>query len=108
MFLPHTNKWTTELTGKIQADGEQIIDVRKAHYLGRWELQFTMASVPAAGTMKVSARMPGANGFADLSPLVDLVAGPFVHYFTVTAEEIKLTPIGLTAGVEYSVVIVGS
>ena len=108
MFLPHTSKFTASVEDKTQADGAQVIDVSGSHYLGRWELQFSLSSTPLAGTMTIGIRMPGADGFSDLATTVNLVTGPLAVSFDATIEAIRLTPTSLSVGVSYSAVVVGS
>lgn len=110
--------FTAAIEGKTQANGVQIIDTSdsytsitttgqgaKTNYIAmsNWQLQFVPSAIPAAGSVTVAVRSPGASTFAVLPTAVDLVNGPLLVDFQSVAEAIKITPVGFDAAKTYSV-----
>lgn len=86
-----------------QADGAQTIALEQQDYCLNHQLQVEVSAIPAAGTLTVSIKTPGAAGFVDLAPVIDLTSGNQIYTFTRFASHVRLTPTGFDAAKTYSV-----
>lgn len=97
-----------KITGKTQVDGAQIISLGVNDRFREHQLQIEVSTQPAAGTLAVAVKTPGAYLFADLDT-VDLTAitagNAKVFEFNGFAQEIKFTPTGFDADKTYSVIV---
>ena len=97
--------------GKTQADGVRTIDTRittrrvNDQTLSKWQIQIELpdSALPATGSMVVSVRSPGAALFQDVVGTIDLTQEAALLYrFEAMADEIKLAPTNLEAGLLYN------
>lgn len=98
---------TNSLLTKTQADGAQtvslgVFDCAKLH-----QIQVSVSSTPAAGTLTVAVKTPGAATYSDLSWDIDLtdLATNSVFQFAGYAESIQFTPSGFDADKTYTVYV---
>jgi hypothetical protein len=92
---------TFKVSGKSQADGAQTIDLTGYERVKVKQVQIDLSSDPAAGTMDVSIRTPGASDYVSLGT-IDLAAGPLAVIFEGYCDSIRLTPASLDAAVTYN------
>jgi len=93
---------------KTQADGRQVLDLTaEAVGKGTHQLQVDLSAVPAAGTLYVQGRTPGATGFVTLDGSFDLTdATTHMQQVTGFFDAFAFMPDSLTAGVGYRVTVV--
>jgi len=92
---------TMKLFNKTQADSTQTIDLTGLETARIHQIQIDVSSTPAAGTMDVSIRTPGADDYVSIGT-IDLVNGPLVVDFSGYADAVRLTPTSLDTGKSYS------
>ena len=90
---------------KGQADGVQTItlgvyDVARLH-----QIQVELSATPAAGTLTVGVKTPGASEYVDLTHTIDLVNGPYLYQVYGFVEALRFTPASFDAGKTYSVYV---
>ena len=95
----------SSLEAKSQADGAQavtlgVFDCAKLH-----QLQVELSAAPAAGTLTIGVKTPGASGYVDLTHTIDLVNGPYLYQIYGFIEALQFTPTGLDGDKTYSVFI---
>ena len=97
-----------KITGKTQADGAQIISLGSNDRFREHQLQIEVSAQPAAGSLAVAVKTPGANVFSHIDS-IDLTAITATNgkiwqpkFF---ACEIKFTPTGFDADKTYSVIV---
>lgn len=99
------------VVGKTQSDGALTLDTRITNRrtndqtLRRWQIQVELpdSALPATGSLAVSVRSPGAALFQDVVGSIDLTQDSALLYtFEALADEIKLTPTSLEAGLLYN------
>ena len=100
--------YKTSVVGISQASGEQVLDVRDTQVLGQnakknWQIQVEVSAVPAAGTLAIAYKSPGATQFVDAGVTIDLTAGNQVEKLTFLADYIRLTPAGFDSDKTFSV-----
>jgi hypothetical protein len=91
---------------KTQGDGAFTVLLEKADNLCRHQVQVEVSATPAAGTLAVSVRSPGAVNFVELDGTFDLTGTALLKVFgPVFAAEMRFTPSGFDAGKTYNVII---
>jgi hypothetical protein len=95
---------TFRLTGKSQADGAQTIDLTGYERAKIKQVQIDVATPPAAGTMDVSIRTPGASGYVSLGS-INIVSGPLAVMFDGYCDSIRLTPSSFDAAKTYNAAV---
>lgn len=95
---------TFKVTAKTQADGAQVVSLAGSERAYHHQVQVDVSSVPAAGTMDVAIRTPGAAEYVSLGT-INLVAGPRAVMFDGYADSIRLTPASFDTGKSYSAFI---
>ena len=92
---------TFKKLAKTQADGAQTLDLSGYELGSTHQVQIDVSATPAAGTMDVSIRTPGATDYESLGT-IDLVNGPLVVRFVANVDSIKLTPASFDAAKTYN------
>jgi len=92
---------TFKVTGKDQADGAQTISLAGYERVRVHQVQVDLSATPAAGTLDVSIRTPGASDYVSLGT-IDLVDGPLAVVFEGYCDSIRLTPASLADDVTYN------
>jgi hypothetical protein len=94
----------TTLSAKTQADGAQTVSLGVFDEAQLHQIHVSTSSTPAAGTLTVAIRTPGASTYITLSPTIDLTS-PALFQFWGFADSIQLTPASFDGDKTYSVVI---
>jgi len=97
---------SSTLTGKTQADGAQEIELGAYDSARLIQLQIAVSATPAAGTLAISIKSPGASAYVDLSHTIDLVNGPYLYQIVAFAAAVKITPASFDADKTYDVYLV--
>jgi hypothetical protein len=98
---------TNSILTKTQADGAQTADLYVFDCAKLHQIQVVVSSTPAAGTLTVGVKTPGASTYAALPWTIDLtdLANNSLFQFTGFATSIQVTPTGFDADKTYSVYI---
>ena len=91
---------------KGQADGAQELTLSVYDCARLHQIQVELSATPAAGTLTVSVKTPGASSYIDLEHTIDLVNGPYLYQIYGIIEAIQFTPTGLDGDKTYSVYVV--
>ena len=94
------------LTDKTQADGAQTIELGARDDSFNHQLQIEISAIPAAGSLTVAVKTPGAVAFIDLAPVIDLTTGNQLYKFTGYFSHVRLTPAAFDAEKTYSAYLV--
>lgn len=97
--------YKTTLTGKTQADGAVSVSLSSYDSMMLHQIHVSTSATPAAGTLTVAIKTPGASTYVSLSPTIDLTSISLFQ-FTGYAESIRFTPTGFDGDKTYSVVVV--
>ncbi|MDX9819491.1 MAG: hypothetical protein RBT16_11295 [Desulfococcus multivorans] len=93
-------------TGKTQADGAFTVPLGVSDRLCRHQIQVEVSATPAAGTLAVAVRSPGATDFVELDGSFDLTGPELLKTFgPCFAAELRFTPAGLDADKAYNVIV---
>jgi hypothetical protein len=108
MYKNHPLKATL----KTLADGAQVLGNRGYEYLPHHQIQVEVSAQPAAGTLAVEYKTPGATEYVaasgspiDLTALNKAAAWRLDNVFI---EAFRFTPSGLDADKTYSVIVVSN
>ncbi len=97
--------YKNELLTKTQADGVQTVSLNIFDEAQLSQIHIAVSATPAAGTLTVSIRTPGAATYVDLAPTIDLT-DPSIFQFWGFADSIRLTPTGFDADKTYTATII--
>lgn len=89
--------------GRSQADGAFSLDTSLTEKT-RYQIQVEVSATPAAGTLAVGVKTPGAAGFASVGT-IDLTQAPLAVRLEAKAEAIQFTPSSFDAGKTFSVYV---
>lgn len=88
---------------KAQADGAFEVDVSGYRRYENHQVKLAVSDEPAAGTLKIQVKSPGASGF-DLIASVDMTdPAQRIQRFTVNAVSIRFNTVGFDPDKTYSV-----
>jgi hypothetical protein len=98
---------TNSLLTKTQADGAQTVDLTHFDSAKLHLIQVVTSATPAAGTLTVGVKTPGASTYAALPWTIDLtaLATNSLFQFTGFATSIQFTPTGFDGDKTYSVYV---
>lgn len=98
---------TSEILTATQADGAQTVSLGPFDCAKLHQIQVTVSATPAAGTLTIGVKSPGAATYAALPWTIDLtaLATQSLFQFTGFAEGIQITPTGFDADKTYTVYI---
>jgi hypothetical protein len=98
---------TNSLLTKTQADGAQTVSLNQFDCAKLHQIQVIVSATPAAGTLTVAIKTPGASTYSAIPWTIDLTALSTNSVFQLTGfvESIQFTPSGFDADKTYSVYI---
>jgi hypothetical protein len=96
------------VSAATQADGAQEITLGVNDSAMLHQMQVSTSATPAAGTLTVAIKTPGASAYANLTWTIDLtdLASQAIFQFTGFAEGIQFTPTGFDGDKTYTVDII--
>ena len=96
------------VSAATQADGAQEVTLGVYDSSLSHQMQVSTSATPAAGTLTVAIKTPGASAYANLTQTIDLtdLASQAVFQFTGFTEAIQFTPAGFDADKTYTVDII--
>lgn len=96
---------TNQILTKTQADGAQVVSLGVFDEAKLHQLQVSVSATPAAGTLSVAIKTPGASAYATLPWTIDLtsLSTQSVFQFTGFASDIQVTPSSFDADKTYTV-----
>jgi len=98
--------FTGSIVDKTQADGAQTITLSQGDRFRLHQIQLVPSAIPAAGTLQVSIKTPGASDFSDIGDAIDMTdSTEYVMQFSGFASHIKFTPTSFDAAKTYSVFV---
>jgi len=92
---------TFKITGKVPADGPQVIDMSGYARVLRKQVQIVSAS-SAAGSVDVAIRTPGASDYMVVET-VNLYAGPVIIPVEYYCDSMQFTPASSTAAKTFDI-----
>lgn len=95
---------TNTLSSLTQADGAQTVSLGVFDESQLHQIHISTSATPAAGTITVAVRTPGASTYISLTPTISLVS-PVLFQFYGFADSIQLTPASFDGDKTYDVVI---
>ena len=93
-----------KVSNKSQGDGAQVLDLSGYERSRTHQVQVDLSATPDAGTLDVSIRTPGAEGYISLGT-INLVSGPLSVDFEAYCDSVKFTPANFDAGKTYTVTL---
>ena len=98
--------YTASAEGKTQADGAFELELGAADEYHFHQIQVEVSATPAAGTLTVRARTPGAAAFQDIEDgEIDLTGTLQPLELQGRVEALEFSPSGFDAGKTYSVYV---
>lgn len=98
------------LTGLTQADGAQTFTLRANNKFTTHQLHVEVSAQPAAGTLSIAIKTPGASVASTLSSTVDMTAitatDAEIVDINAAAETITITPALFDADKTYNAILV--
>ncbi len=89
-------------TGKSQADGAFTVEKEKIEHIRHTEIQVEVSATPAAGTLAVGVRLPGASTFQTIDT-IDLTGSSLIVQYDGVVDAFQFTPASFDAAKTYSV-----
>lgn len=97
--------YKSTLLTKTQADGAVSVSLGAFDKAHRHQIQVETSATPAAGTLTVAVKTPGASTYTTLSPTISLVS-PTIYTITGYVSDIQFTPASFDGDKTYSVTII--
>ena len=94
-----------KIEGASQADGPRTIALEAADRFREHQVQLEVSAVPAAGSLDISIRTPGASQFASIGEIDMTDSANYLMQFTGFASDIRVSPDGFDADKTYSVFV---
>jgi hypothetical protein len=95
----------TQLLAKTQADGAQTVSLGSYDKAHLHQIHVETSAAPAAGTLAVAIKTPGASTYLTQTPTIDLTS-LFIFQFTGYAESIQFTPTAFDGDKTYTVTVI--